>query len=220
MKCPLHYQTSEYDCVPTTFLNAVAYLYGRESIPPMVVRHIFLYSLDTVSRRGRLGRGGTSSEAIRLLGNFLARYKTADFSVATEYLHGEEVHLRRGSRIVACLNDGGVALCNVHLRRGEWHYILALKAQKHWILFFDPYWRLALHGLREKVRLLAVPGGRGPNLGVDRAWLNATTRRRRFCFGPKADRECLLMWRQRRRARPLARAAGGRTLTKPPRAED
>jgi hypothetical protein len=207
MKCPLHYQTSEYDCVPTTFLNAITYLFGREAIPPMVVRHIFLYSLDTVSRHGRLGRGGTSSEAIRLLGSFLGRYKTSEFSVSTDYLHGEEVHLRRGSRIIACLNDGGVALCNIHLTRTEWHYILALKAQKDWILFFDPYRRLALRGLRGNVRILRVPGGRGPNLAISRAWLNGNSRCRRFCFGPKHDRECLLMWRKRRSARRIARAA-------------
>jgi len=55
MKGPLHYQTSEYDCVPVTFLNALAYLFPREAIPPPVIRHIFLYSLDTVGRHGKLG---------------------------------------------------------------------------------------------------------------------------------------------------------------------
>ena len=45
MYIPLHYQVSEYDCVPTAFINAISYLFERNEIPPMVIRHIYLYSL-------------------------------------------------------------------------------------------------------------------------------------------------------------------------------
>ena len=48
MYIPLHYQVSEYDCVPTSFINAVCYLFERREVPPMVVRHISIYCLDTV----------------------------------------------------------------------------------------------------------------------------------------------------------------------------
>lgn len=34
MKNPLHYQLSEYDCGPTSMMNALAYLFEREEIPP------------------------------------------------------------------------------------------------------------------------------------------------------------------------------------------
>ena len=34
MKNPLHYQLSEYDCGPTSMMNAIAYLFEREEIPP------------------------------------------------------------------------------------------------------------------------------------------------------------------------------------------
>ena len=33
MKIPLRYQISEYDCGPTSMLNAVSYLFEREEIP-------------------------------------------------------------------------------------------------------------------------------------------------------------------------------------------
>ena len=55
MKIPLHYQMSEYDCGPTTMLNAISYLFEVEEIPPEVIRNIMLYSLDCYNDEGRLG---------------------------------------------------------------------------------------------------------------------------------------------------------------------
>lgn len=40
MKNPLRYQLSEYDCGPTSMLNALAFLFEREDIPPEAVRNI------------------------------------------------------------------------------------------------------------------------------------------------------------------------------------
>ena len=45
MKSPLHYQISEYDCGPTTLLNALNFLFEREEIPPDIIRNIMLYYL-------------------------------------------------------------------------------------------------------------------------------------------------------------------------------
>ena len=63
MKNPLHYQLSDYDCGPTTMLNAVSYLFEREDIPPEVIRNIMLYSLDCYSAEGVQGKSGTSRMA-------------------------------------------------------------------------------------------------------------------------------------------------------------
>ena len=46
MKVPLRYQMTEYDCGPTSLLNAVSYLFPREEIPPEIVRSVMLYCLD------------------------------------------------------------------------------------------------------------------------------------------------------------------------------
>ena len=56
MKSPLRYQFSEYDCGPTTMLNAVSYLFEREEIPPEIIRNVMLYSLDCYSKKGEPGR--------------------------------------------------------------------------------------------------------------------------------------------------------------------
>lgn len=63
MKNPLHYQLSEYDCGPTTMLNAISFLFEREEISPVVIRNVMLYCLDSYNGEGSrindaLCRGG------------------------------------------------------------------------------------------------------------------------------------------------------------------
>ena len=64
MKNPLHYQISEYDCGPTSMLNAIIYLFDRDEIPPEVIRNTMLYCLDCYSKEGIPGKRGTSRAAI------------------------------------------------------------------------------------------------------------------------------------------------------------
>lgn len=46
MNNPLRYQMTEYDCGPTSMLNAVSDLFQREEIPLEIVRSIMLHCLD------------------------------------------------------------------------------------------------------------------------------------------------------------------------------
>ena len=50
---PFVYQSTEYDCVPATILNAIRALFNRPEIPPQAIRRIWLYTLDTMDSRGR-----------------------------------------------------------------------------------------------------------------------------------------------------------------------
>lgn len=197
MYSPLQYQVSEYDCVPTAFINAVSYLFERKEIPPMVIRHIYLYSLDTVGREARLGLSGTSKYAVRLLGNWLNSYKIKKFSVTTEFLEGEEVNLKQGNKIIPCLTEGGVALCNVLLGSRQEHYLLMIRAEEGWLYCFDPYLRKGLRGLRNRVSLIDNMDSRSPNLKIRFEWMEQDDDKTRFCLGPTEMRECLLMWRTR-----------------------
>lgn len=74
MKNPLRYQMSEYDCGPTTMLNAISFLFPREIISPEVIRNIMLYSLDSYGSEGVMGKRGTSSAAMMFLCNWLNGY--------------------------------------------------------------------------------------------------------------------------------------------------
>lgn len=194
MYTPLHYQVSEYDCVPTAFVNAISYLYERDEIPPMVISHIYLYSLDTVGRNARFGIGGTSKYAVRLLGNWLSSYKIKKFSVTTEFLEEDEVHLGKESRIHSCLEEGGIALCNILLSKSEKHYIMIIKIEDDWLYCFDPYKRISMRGMRNHVSVLTSEEGRSPNLRIRTQWMDQDIRKR-FCLGPVSIRECLLIWR-------------------------
>ena len=198
MYIPLQYQVSEYDCVPTSFINAVSYLFQRNEIPPMVVRHIYMYSLDTVGKDGRFGSAGTSRHAVRLLGSWLNAYKSKQFSVKTEFIMGEKVHLKKNGKIQACLKNGGVCLCQIFLTRKEEHYLLLLKAHDGWLFCFDPYYRKTIRGLGDKVQVIKTDDTRSPNLKIRIQWLEQESAGVRFCLGPLETREGLLIWRNPR----------------------
>ena len=54
MKIPLRYQVSEYDCGPTSLLNALNYLFQREEISPELIRNIaFNHTLEQRNQASR-----------------------------------------------------------------------------------------------------------------------------------------------------------------------
>jgi hypothetical protein len=194
MYVPFHYQVSEYDCVPAALINAVSYLFRRKEVPPMVIRHIYMYCMDTVSRDARFGIGGTSKLAVRLLGNWLRCYKMKKFSVDTEFLDMERVTLETGGRIHTCLEEGGVVLCNMLLTPQEEHYIMVTAIEDEWVYCFDSYLRTSVRRMQGKVKVLKSFDGRASNLKIKKDWLGKTEVNR-FCLGPFHIRESLLIWR-------------------------
>ena len=91
MKNPLHYQISEFDCGPTSMLNAISYLFNREDIPPEIIRNVMLYCLDCYSAEGVPGQSGTSRMAMMFLSNWLNEFgKIGRLSVNSAYLSGED----------------------------------------------------------------------------------------------------------------------------------
>ena len=119
MLTPFQYQVSEYDCVPTSLINAISFLFHRKEIPPMVIRHIYLYCLDTVGRNARFGIGGTSKYAVRLVGNWLNSYRMKSFAVRTKFIDKEAVKIDKEGKINQCLEEDGVALCNIFVKKPE-----------------------------------------------------------------------------------------------------
>ena len=109
MKNPLHYQLSEYDCGPTTMLNAVSYLFDREEIPPELIRNVMLYSLDCYGKGGAPCKAGTSRMAMMFLANWLDGYGQAtSLPLSSVYLAGKAVSVRPESRVLDALHRGGV----------------------------------------------------------------------------------------------------------------
>lgn len=194
MLTPLQYQVSEYDCVPTALINAISSLFHRKEIPPMVVRNIYLYCLDTVGRNARFGIGGTSKYAVRLVGNWLNSYRMKSFAVKTEFFENETVEINKDGKIYQCLEQGGVALSNMLLTKREEHYLMITGIDDHWVYCFDSYRRSSVRGMSKNVEVLDSQDGRGPNLRIKNSWFNQNLRER-FCLGPFELRESLLIWR-------------------------
>ena len=140
MKNPLHYQLTEYDCGPTSMLNAINFLFEREEIPPEILRNIMLYCLDCYGAEGSPGKCGTSRTAMMFLSNWLEGFgHTGKLSVSSQYLSGENVILQKDSKINDALHRGGVAI--VRLYYDVEHYVLLTGEQDDNILMFDPYYQ-------------------------------------------------------------------------------
>ena len=138
MKTPLRYQVTEYDCGPTSLLNAVSFLFEREEIPPEVVRNIMLYSLDTFGTDGVSGKSGISYTAMLFLSHWLDGFgKTGRLAIRSDYLTGRDVNLGADSRIVSALRRGGAAVVRLDLE--GWHYVLLTGIEGDGVLVFDPY---------------------------------------------------------------------------------
>jgi hypothetical protein len=200
MKVPFRQQVSEYDCVPTTLINALSYLFNRGEIPPFVVHRVYKDCLDVECSRG------TSSRAVQDLGYLLSHYKDkryGKFAVESKFICGDQVHLRQNSKIIRCINSNGAALMCVHSNRGNWHYILAFRSEGEWLHCYDPFPRSKRFLESDAVKFIETTEQQDPNLIIRCDWLEKKFNKtkdsdeRKYVFGCKNDRECLLLNRIR-----------------------
>ena len=195
MKVPLRYQISEYDCGPTSLLNAVSYLFDREEIPPELVRNIMLYCLDGFGPDGSAGKSGTSCTAMMFLSGWIDGFGQAGhLPVSSRYLRGASVHLREDGPLWSALRTGGAAVTRVDLE-GE-HYVLLTGLVDGRVRLFDPYYRdgpfedLDVEVVRDHPYAWdrIVPIGRMERTDVTP-----------YAFGPIEGREAVLLFNQRTR---------------------
>lgn len=195
MKSLMRYQLTEFDCVPTSFVNALCYLFPRSEIPPLVLQRIFLNCLDRATSRGGLCHG-TSGSATNALVEWLNTYKTQKFRLNAEYCHGEDVDFHPGSRLVKRLTLGGVVLLSLTQSQSQEikHCILAVKVDKDWIYCFDPYFRHKAQRSSDYERIDEQQDCPA-NLRIRLAWLCAGTKTGRFQLGAVKERTCVLLYR-------------------------
>ena len=148
MKNPLRYQLSEYDCGPTSMLNALAFLFEREDIPPEAVRNIMLYCLDCYGSDGVSGKSGTSCAAMMFLSNWLNGFgKIGRLHISTQYLSGPAVNFGQNSRLRDALRCGGAAVVRLHFD-GEHYVTLTGIDENDMVRVFDPYYLCLLYTSR------------------------------------------------------------------------
>lgn len=157
MKNILSYQASEYDCGPTTVMNAFRYLFDREAIVPEIIKTISLYTLDVYDNEGNEGQSGTSLMAMMFLSNWFNQFGTTKkFPIQTEILVDEQVYIHKNSRIVECLQQGGAVILLVWLGETK-HYILLTDMEDDYVYVFDPYeWDVEEDGPFDGINIIPV----------------------------------------------------------------
>lgn len=194
MKNPLSYQTTEYDCGPTTLINAISFLFRREEIPPEVIKHIMIYCLDAYNIKGEFGKSGTSRMAMLFLSEWLNQYsKTKKFPVQCEFLSSCEVTLAPGSRIVTALHQGAAVVLRV--RYGCWHYVLLTGTEGDRAALFDPYYRKKPFTQAGIEMVSGKPCSMNRRVTFDT--LNSTGHEF-YATGPRETREAMILFDKRR----------------------
>ena len=200
MKVPfrLRQQATEYDCVPTSLLNALSYLFKRKELPPYVVHRIYKDCLDYKAGRG------TTSRAIMEIGHWLSCYREkrfASFAVTANYLSGDQVHLSRKSKIIECLANGGVVALCVQTGQYERHCMLGILYDDGWLYCHEPHTRTRRFIDCDEVQFIDETGNHAPNVRIRRSWLEKEYEQvthameRKYALGSIARRECLLLKR-------------------------
>lgn len=198
MKNPLHYQISEYDCGPTTMLNAISFLFEREEIYPELIRNIMLYSLDCYGSEGTPGKSGTSRAAMMFLSNWLNGFgEIRNFPVTSRYLSGTSVYLGSESYVSDALRKGGAVV--VRLYFDEPHYVLLTGLQGELVKMFDPYYRE--EAFEQKDIRLITDQPFCCNRLVPEHYFNQETQDI-YALGPIEGREAVLLFNERTRIVP------------------
>lgn len=193
MDNPLRYQLTEYDCGPTSLLNAVSYLFHREDLAPEIPRSIMLYCLDGFGADGVCGKCGTSCMAMMYLSNWFNGYgRAGHLPISSRYLAGEAVNLSQNSLVRDALRRSGAAVVRVELDGG--HYVLLTGIREGQVLLFDPYYTAGPFA-DPAIRIIHDHPAEY-NRVVPAAYLERTTRED-YAFGPQDAREAVLLFNEK-----------------------
>lgn len=199
MKNQLNYQSSEYDCGPTTLLNAMRYLFEREEILPDIIRAISIYTLDEYNNEGEYGKSGTSRMAMQFLSNWFNQFgKTKNFPIYTEMLRDENVRIYQNSKIIECLQQQGTVIARVWLGGSE-HYILITDIEGEYLCVFDPYdWEKPIKE-KEVLKVEGYPKKMNRKIRMD---VFNEENESNYSFGKMNGREVMLLYNTRVRKTP------------------
>lgn len=192
MKNPLTYQSTEFDCGPTSMLNAINYLFHRKDISPDVVKSIMLYCLDSYNKKGEAYKSGTTGMAMMFLANWLNQFgKVKKWPIYCEMMNGESVKINQSSKLAECLGQGGVAVARVML--GCWHYVLLTGIDDQYVYLFDPYYRIKPFNVDGIEMIKDAPTKMNRKIRYD--ILNSEGAGY-YALGKPEGRECMLLFNQ------------------------
>ena len=193
MKNLLNYQSSEYDCGPTSMTNAIRYLFDREEIAPGILKHIWVMGNDTFCDEGQIGKHGTSKSSMRYMADWLRGFgKGCKFPIDAEFLENGDTVIAPGSKTWRCLEKGGCVVMRCS-SGGIGHYVLlTCLLPEGEIGLFDPY--AETPEFKEPGRRVVTGQPAVMNRAVRYDLLNLTDLSD-YAMGELSKRENLLIWR-------------------------
>ncbi|MDR2648457.1 MAG: peptidase C39 [Clostridiales bacterium] len=190
MKIPLLYQRTEYDCGPTSLLNAISFLFNLEDIPPDILRYVMMYTLDRYNEKGEACKNGTSQMAMLFLSNWLNQYaKAKRLGLICEYLSGAQVKITENSKTADTLRQGGAAV--IRLFDECWHYVTLTGVVSNSVNMFDPFYREEPYG-EAGIEMIADK----PHIMNRRVTFDVLNRmgKQTYSLGPIESREAVLLY--------------------------
>lgn len=140
MRNRLNYQSTEYDCGPTSLVNAIRFLFDREEIDPGLIKGIWHLGNDTYNEEGCPGKHGTSMAAACYIASWINGYaKGWKFPLKTEYMSGLCVQAGPQTPIDACLESGGCAVIRCWTGEIPHYVLLTCLTPDGFIGLWDPY---------------------------------------------------------------------------------
>ena len=198
MNQPLRYQVTEYDCGPTSMLNAVSFLFPRRDLPPEVVRCIMLYCLDAFGPDGVQGRSGTTRMAMEYLAAWLHAFGEAGhLPVSCRFLRGHQVSTDQNAPLWDGVRRGGAAVVRLDLE--GWHYVLLTAVDQAYAWLFDPYYQPAPPQDAAVCPVEGRPWAANRRVTLERMEQTALLP---YALGPHQTREAVLLYNTRRALSP------------------
>lgn len=129
----LRTQISEYDCAPTTYLNAFSCLFKRDEIAPGIIRIIYKNSLDC--KENMIGDCGTSKRAMKKITKKIKQYSLRhNINLDIKYIKGNKVDI---CKIINWIKHEGIIIVRSYLELE--HYFLITDIDDNSFFIFDPY---------------------------------------------------------------------------------
>ena len=124
------------------------------------------------------------------LSNWLNQFgKVKKWPIDTQVLHGNIVQISDNSKVVECLQQGGVCVARVML--GCWHYVLLTGIDSEYVYVFDPYYRKKT--FNEKGILIVTDKPTQMNRKIKHEVLNRVGKEN-YALGALEERECILLY--------------------------
>ena len=200
---------SEGFCVPVAMVNSLLAIFCPMRIPPTAVRIIYHHSLDDPQARR------TSTKAIKKIVKRLQKLSSqvgsrtsVRFPCSVNYIFGDEVNLLDDGPLCTALKEGGSATVLLWYPRNIKHAVAVLRIEEAWVYCFDGRLRTQFRPKNGVEFLKGAGFCRGPNMRLQREWIDSPDPTRFYGLGPVESREAVIFTPLGQRGKTGAEGSG------------